>query len=99
MERIHFHYPTAEEQLIVIKYNQKQLNNHSYRHFSIPDLKIGYITQGNFTICLIKYKHCRYIGVTKRNPNADENNIQRAKDISLYRAMNNPVYLNTLDEQ
>jgi hypothetical protein len=47
--------------------------------------RITYGDQSNFTYCLVKYKNRQFIGITKRNP-IDEPNDIRAWMIAVYRA-------------
>ena len=46
-----------------------------------------YHQQGNFTVCIIKVGRGHKIGVAKLNPNLDEPNEERAKQIALARAL------------
>ena len=46
-----------------------------------------YHQQGNFTVCIIKIGRGHKVGVAKLNPNLDEPNEQRAKQIAYARAI------------
>lgn len=94
-----FNQLDVEDIKIIDKFNNK-LGFHSKasaidRHFDAVNYRVSYFLQGNFVICILNHHEQghKFIGVSKRNPNADEHNERRAKDISLYRALKNPIYI------
>ena len=63
------------------------------REWVVPkSLEPKWFHQDNFTVCVLSRKRSKKIvcvGVTKRNPNLDEDDVFRADDIALNRAIKN----------
>ena len=68
---------------IGLKFRQEIKMNKKQPKKNAPE----YHQQGNFTVCIIKVGRGHKIGVAKLNPNLDEPNVERAKQIALARAL------------